>query len=59
MEKYGYFILGLLLGLWLLRVGRMYGLVNVFDAIIQGSGKFIAVIITILIIIFSLYLFGK
>jgi hypothetical protein len=59
MEKFGYTILGFLLGLWLLRMSRKYGLVNVFDALSQGLGKHLVELITILLIIFSLYLFGR
>jgi hypothetical protein len=59
MEKYGYFILGLLLGLWLLRMSRQYGLFNVIDVLIQAFQKYILAIATILLILFSLYLFGK
>ena len=58
MEKYGLYILGLLLVLWLLRMSRKYGLLNVFDALAEGCGKYLFAIATVILIVFALYLLG-
>lgn len=58
MEKLGLTILLLLLGLWMLRMSRKYGLLNFLDAMIQGLLKYIVAIITILLILFALFLMG-
>ena len=58
MEQLGFYIVVLLTISWLLYMSRKYGLANIFDALTQGCSKFIWAILTILLLIFALYLMG-